>query len=149
MTGRRPGANLVLAAALLLFACAQMSASDPPRQLAGTRWLARTIDGGGVVAGAEPTLEFAGADRVAGSAGCNRYAGAALVSGNAVRVGPLASTRMACVPERMAQEDRFLAALGAAAAIRVEPPDTLVLVDGAGVERLRFSRLERPEAGSP
>ncbi|MCP9833807.1 MULTISPECIES: META domain-containing protein [unclassified Cyanobium] len=45
--------------------------------------------------------------RLAGSGGCNRLMGAFSLEGETIRFSQLASTRMACSPERMALEGRF------------------------------------------
>lgn len=47
---------------------------------------------------------------VSGSAGCNRYTGPATVDGANLKVGPLASTQMACVGPGELVEKAFLAA---------------------------------------
>lgn len=49
--------------------------------------------------------------KVAGSSGCNTYQGPYTTNGSVVAIGPLASTRMACPDDVMAQETAFLAAL--------------------------------------
>lgn len=50
--------------------------------------------------------------RVSGSGGCNRLAGSFELSGDELRFGPLAVTRMACADDVMRREDVFLRALG-------------------------------------
>ena len=59
-----------------------------------------------------PSLSLDGATkRASGSAGCNRFSGTYELSGNSLRFGPLATTRMMCPPEIMAVEDAMLKAL--------------------------------------
>lgn len=48
---------------------------------------------------------------VGGSAGCNSYDGPYTTNGTIAAIGPLATTRMACPDDVMAQETAFLAAL--------------------------------------
>jgi len=48
---------------------------------------------------------------VGGSAGCNTYDGPYTTNGTIAAIGPLATTRMACPDDVMAQETAFLAAL--------------------------------------
>ena len=62
--------------------------------LAGSEW---------GVAGSEQYIQFR-EGRVAGHSGCNRFTGGFVQNGEALKLGPLASTKMACAPERMAQE---------------------------------------------
>ncbi len=124
-------------AAALTQSCATAPPGPLPADLAGTHWAAKTVAGARVPEDVAVTLEFAGADRIGGRAGCNRYMGPiALVDGR-LRVGPLATTRMACPPPQMTVESAFLAALDGAQALRrdngalvIEPPS------GGGETRL-------------
>ena len=51
---------------------------------------------------------------LAGNGGCNRFFGRYKITGDAIEIGPLGATRMACPEPAMALEARFLAALEAA-----------------------------------
>lgn len=84
--------------------------------------------------------------QVEGSAGCNSYSGTYGTNGNVVAVGPLATTRMACADDVMAQETAFLAALGGIGF--VEPRgNTLLLSDRNGNVNVILVRPgEEPEA---
>ena len=53
----------------------------------------------------------------AGFAGCNQFSGTYGTNGNVVRIGQLATTRIACADDVMTQETAFLAALQGAALI--------------------------------
>ncbi len=68
---------------------------------------------------------------VGGSAGCNQYTGTYGTNGNVVRVGRLATTRIACEDEIMTQETAFLAAMEGAALIDRRGP-SLMLTDIRG-----------------
>ena len=88
----------------------------PP--LVGTEWVAIGINNGrgGVVSaveGARVTAIFDDERRVAGSGGCNRFMATYEVEGGAIRVGPVAGTRMLCTePEGVSeQEGSYFAAL--------------------------------------
>lgn len=87
---------------------------------------------------------------VAGSAGCNTYDGPYTTNGNLARIGPLATTRLACAEDIMAQETAFLAALQGVG--RVEPRGTtLQLQDLSGralVELARPSPEPAPSASA-
>ena len=67
------------------------------------------------VAGSKPlTLRLDGG-RASGSAGCNSFTGSyEIESEDRIEFGPLATTRMACEPDVMEQERRYLAILAAA-----------------------------------
>lgn len=93
-----------------------------------------------VQAGTEITARFEGGV-MAGTAGCNRYRSSCEVDGEELDLGPLMTTRMACAPEIMEQEARFLGLLERVASYRID--DTgLDLRDGDGRRILRFVRPE-------
>lgn len=83
-------------------------------ELAGTEWVLETLAGKPRAADLRSTVAFDTDGRITGDAGCNRYFGSYAVDGDAIAVGHLGATQMACAPEVMAQEDRFLDALGSA-----------------------------------
>ena len=86
---------------------------------------------------AEPHLVFASdALQVSGSGGCNRITGAFTLEGDRVHLGPLASTRMACV-SGMQQEQRFLESLNHVERYRMSGQQ-LELLDGSGAVLARF-----------
>jgi len=122
-------AGIALAA---LSACSSVSLDEP---LEGTPWRLVQLDGQQVMVGADPkidpTLQFdAGAQRVSGNGGCNNLSGGYKRSGTALRIGPLASTRRACIDNsRSRLETRFLAALEATAGYSVKGGQ-LTLLDG-------------------
>jgi len=60
-----------------------------------------------------PTLRFGEDGSLAGSTSCNRYTTGYTLTGETLTTGAIATTRRACAPERMAQESRFTALLGA------------------------------------
>lgn len=109
--------------------------------LAGPTWVAEDIGGRGVLDRAQSTIVFDARGRVSGRAGCNRFMGSYTVEGASLRLGPLGTTRMACVPEALGdQERRFLAALETVRGWRIER-GLLFLTDDAGDAVLRFSHL--------
>ena len=121
----------------------------PGPAFAGTTWAAIGIDNGrgavaGVVAGTEVTATFGDDGRVTGSGGCNRYFGPYERAGEALRIGPLASTRMACLEPAGAseQEAAFFAALERATTWSIRE-DRLQLRAADGALQVDF----RPAAG--
>jgi heat shock protein HslJ len=98
-------------AAILTYAVAE------PTSLVGTTWHATGINNGNqgvesVVTGSDPTAIFADDGTVSGDAGCNQYNGPAVVDGDSITIGPLASTLRACAEDAVTtQEANFLAAL--------------------------------------
>jgi heat shock protein HslJ len=139
-------AILLLAGALAVSACAAPASDGPaaPADLVGTSWRAETIAGRPALAEASSTLSFLADGRIAGSGGCNRFAGQMAGKDGRLQVGQLASTMMACAPDRMEQEQRFLAALEGAERLSRDG-DVLVLEGPAGSPPTRLVR--DPAAG--
>ena len=131
---------------LLAAGCDGMGGDSSPPPLAGTLWQVEDIDGGGIIDRSNITLEFPGNTEIAGSTGCNRYFGSLAVGGDRFAVSGTGSTRRACVPAIMEQEQRFLAALQDAATYAVEDDTWLDLFDAAGDRRVRAIRVEEEPA---
>ena len=129
--------------AALAFGCA----SAPPSQgqekagesLIGSEWELSDLAGLPVLPDRRPTLSFLEPGRITGTGSCNRFGGSADLGDGTIKVGPLATTRMACTPEIDAQENAFLTALQNAR--RVELADGNLVVYTESLERpLRFRR---------
>ncbi len=83
--------------------------------------------------------------KVSGSGGCNSFEGPYTTNGSVAAIGPLATTRIACPEEVMAQEGAFLAALQGVG--RVEPRgQTLFLQDLRGNNLVTLVRPAAAEA---
>jgi heat shock protein HslJ len=92
---------------------------EAPPRIEGVRWEVTGYNNGrqavvSPMAGTRLTLEFQDG-QVSGDSGCNRFHGSFTVQGDALAIGPLATTRMACGDDSMVQEQQFLAALASAA----------------------------------
>jgi heat shock protein HslJ len=110
--------------------------------LPGTEWLLEDLAGGGVIDNVQATLNFPDATKVAGNGSCNRFSGPAVVGGSAIKLGPLASTRMACPEAVMNQETKYLNVLQAAE--RYEWKDPYLLIYCKDHEKpLRFTRVAK------
>jgi putative lipoprotein len=129
----------VWAAALWLAAAAAASAlaSDSAR-LIGRTWLAEDIQGGGVIDGAQSTITFESATKVTGSGACNRLFAAVRISGGTLAFSGIGTTRKACPPAVMDQEQKFLAALSATRTFRLTE-HRMQLYDADGSELVRFT----------
>ena len=93
------------------------SEQQPP-SLSGATWIATGVNNGrggvaSVIIGSEITALFGEDGSLTGSAGCNNYTTSYEVNGDAISIGPAATTRMMCeTPEGvMAQEMAYLTAL--------------------------------------
>ena len=81
------------------------------RGLEGPTWVVQEMSVDGAMTAPIPeTPLFAVFEdgTVAGSSGCNSYNGSYEIDGNSMTIGPLATTRMACTPELLAQETLYL-----------------------------------------
>ena len=135
--------TIIAACLVLLAACAPRpdapTAASALPPLAGTSWRAEDIAGAGVIDNAEVTAAFA-ESRITGRAGCNSYSGAYQQSGAALKIGPLATTRRACVPALMDTESRYLAVLGGVTSGSLDATGALVLTAADG-RTLRLRRI--------
>lgn len=120
---------------------AQAEKTVPGAQfLLGSEWELRDLGGTPVLEERKPTVAFLEPGRLSGNASCNRYSGAADLGDGTIRVGQLASTRMACTPELDAQERAFLVALQNARRLDLEGGQ-LVLQTESLEKPLRFRRV--------
>jgi heat shock protein HslJ len=95
------------------------------QDLGGTSWDVIGYNNGkqavtSVLAGTTLTADFGKDGKLSGNSGCNTYNGTYTTTGNQIKIGPLATTRMACPQEIMDQETQYLAALQSADKYRIE-----------------------------
>lgn len=109
--------------------------------LEGTAWQVEDIDSSGIIDRSMITMGFAAGGRIVGSTGCNRYFGTVTVSEGLMSLHGIGSTRRACPPALMSQEQRFLAALSDAARFANDNDRWLLVYDQEGVERIRGIRV--------
>ncbi|MFW2356439.1 META domain-containing protein [Hydrogenophaga sp.] len=125
---------------LALTACALPGAPSAV-PLVGSEWRLEDLGGRGVINGAQATLTFPEAGRVAGNSSCNRFFGSYTLMQDRIALGQLGGTRMACAPVVDEQEGRYLDALGKAQ--RLEVRGTTMLMHVQGLEKpLRFVRTK-------
>jgi heat shock protein HslJ len=119
---------------LFLLTCAAvfaMETNQPAATLPGSAWQVTTFAGQSPLTGHPITFEFDTEGNIAGDASCNRFGGSCAIEGDTIEVGPLRSTRRACEPEVMQQEQKFLALLGVTTTWALEGED-LVLTGPEG-----------------
>lgn len=116
------------------------AAAGTPDALTGSRWLAEDIGGAGVIDYAQTTLAFPADGRAEGSGGCNQYSGPVSVEGDAIIFGQIASTRKACAPALLDQEQKFFIALAGARSFTLAG-SSLILRDAAGRPVAQLSRM--------
>lgn len=147
---------LAAAASVALAACTGGGASptvEPSERVAsvpfeGTDWQLTEYVGkaGGVVsipAAVEVTATFADAT-VAGSSGCNTYRGPYTIDGDAIEIGAIAATAMACAGAAAPVEEAYLQLLPLMTTVAVAG-DTLELRNEAGTIVLRYQAVEPTE----
>jgi heat shock protein HslJ len=133
------GAGLIAA----LAACGSLPRFKPV-SLVGTSWTATSYSAGETslrtpLEGSAITAEFGEDGTISGTAGCNSYSGPYEVSGEAIEIGEVVSTLMACTePEGiMEQEQTFLGALKNAERFQHQG-EILVLFDSRGNRLIEF-----------
>jgi heat shock protein HslJ len=157
-TGRSPRRALslgfVIAAAAAVAACsggaatpapsasAAASASAGALELDGTSWLLTDYvspDGAvfTVPAAVTPLLAFEGGN-LTGNAGCNTLSSTYTVTGDAIEIGPIMSTKMACEEPMASVEGAYLAALESIDKVAILDDGKLQLWDDGGKTTLAF-----------
>jgi heat shock protein HslJ len=133
--------RFVAVVALAAVACSSSPASDAALALAGTSWTVAAVAGTAVMAGSTLTLTFGEDGKVTGNAGCNQYFASWAVDGDTLTIGLIGASKMFCAePDGlMAQEGRFLEALGSVATGR-RVGDQLELASAAGAPALTLTR---------
>ncbi len=109
--------------------------------LLNTTWLVKDVGGHGAAGDLRPTIEFAADRQAGGRAGCNDWSSSSHIDGAKLSFGPVATTRMACLPLINKQESRFIAALVAARAFRIDTSGLLILFDEHNKVLMRASRM--------
>lgn len=138
MSNRLGGARL--AVGLIVLTVMTGCATAGQRQTIVGRWLVEDIGGRGVVDIAQSTVEFDGEGGVHGSGGCNLVNGPVAIERGNLRFGLLITTRRACPPALMDQEEKFLVALYSVRSYRLEGP-FLLMSNEAGDDVLKLTRL--------
>lgn len=132
-TARPALAAAALSAALAaLSGCGSGISLDEP--IEGPAWRLVQLGDEPIAPGSGAQVQFDGSSgRVSGSGGCNRISGAYTRSGVTLKIGQMASTRMACAdPARGATEAQFLSVLQSTASYRLAGPGRLALLDASG-----------------
>jgi heat shock protein HslJ/uncharacterized membrane protein len=104
----------------------------PPADLDGTNWRIAEIAGAATLKDAPATLSFA-RGQMSGTAGCNRLSGRFAADGVRLTVGAIMATRMACAPDRMAQETAVTTLLSKPMSMRNLDDGGLLLMAPGGV----------------
>ena len=109
--------------------------------LAGSEWRPSFMSAAELPAGIKMQVEFQPDGKITGNGGCNRFFGGYTISGNRIKIGPLASTRKGC-PGLLRLETAFFATLQAAGSFE-QTDTTLILFDASGAKLAPFVRAEQ------
>ncbi|MGX5850007.1 YbaY family lipoprotein [Mesorhizobium sp. PL10] len=101
-------------------------------------WLVEYIDGIGVIPQPKATFRVSEAGKAGGKGPCNTYFATVSVDGQAIAIGDIGSTRMACAPKVMAEEQALFDALTKAASYKIDA-GKLTIADKDGRDILRFN----------
>lgn len=105
---------------------------SPTRLLQGVDWIIEDINGGGIIDGSKVGVVFSSNDRLAGQASCNNYSAEYELTGESLNVGNVITTKKACAPALMEQEQRFLDMLQRVQRFKFNEQGALVLLTPEG-----------------
>ncbi|WP_137724351.1 META domain-containing protein [Prescottella subtropica] len=120
---------------------ADKKTTDPDRPVIGTTWTVDTLISADAIMSSQAietaaaTLTIGQDGQVSGSSGCNRFSGPVTVGDSTITFGPLASTKMACADEAVAEVERsVLHVLDGEVTYAVDGPTMrLTKADGTGL----------------
>jgi heat shock protein HslJ len=104
----------------------------PAALLQGAEWVVEDINRTGIIDRSRATINFGTDGRISGRASCNTYTGEYTLTGEGLTVAKTATTRMACAPALMRQEDLFLDVLRNLQRFTLSPDGALILQTGDG-----------------
>lgn len=119
----------------------QVLIEAPDPQVLG-EWIIEQARSAPLVDKSKARLVFGPEGALSGHASCNTLRGRYTLEGNRLKIDAVATTRMACSPALMEQEDRVLTALERAARATVPPHGFLTLQDADGAVLMRASRAQ-------
>jgi heat shock protein HslJ len=121
------------------------TSSGVSTSLVGTDWLLTDLAGTSVIPDSKASLTFLEGGRASGNGSCNRFTGTYTVKGDSIKLGPFASTRMACMDGGVsAQEDQYLKLLAVAKRYEVKTGVLLIYVEGSD-KPLQYARQTAPK----
>ena len=105
---------------------------DPADLLKGPEWVVEDINRAGVIDRSRVTVDFGPDGRLSGRASCNSFSARYALTGETLKISNPATTRKACPPALMQQENKFLALIKSVSRFDIDPQGALVLktVDG-------------------
>jgi heat shock protein HslJ len=129
--------SALAASPLLLAACATPA---PPLEVYGL-WRIDQARIEPILDRSRARLDFGRDGTLTGHTSCNTLRAPYTLDGAQIKIGAIVTTRMACSPLLMEQEDRILSALEIATTARVRPDGLLELREAEGRGVLRGTRF--------
>ena len=136
--------KLLLPLLLTITTSLAMETNQSSVTLLGSSWEVTSFAGQDPLEDHPITFEFDTDGNISGNASCNRFGGSCTIEENTIKVGPLRSTRRACEPDIMQQEQKFLAVLSTATAWEMGAEGELVMRGQDGEIRAK-KRTDSPE----
>lgn len=140
MSVRRVNAALISSLFLALFLVAGCgSMSNPPvdpdavkNAIVGKVWVCEAMFAREIQEGADVTIEFLADGTVKGNGGCNDFSGTYTLTGDAMKIGPLKSTKKSCGPVADEREFTLLTYLPRVVRANVEDEELSLFTDTVG-----------------
>lgn len=105
---------------------------DPLRLVQGVEWVVEDINQAGIIDRSHVTVNFGADELLYGQASCNNYRGEYVLSGEGLTMSAAATTRKACAPALMEQEQRVLNVLASLQRFDFTEDGALILYAGDG-----------------
>ena len=100
---------------------------NPVTVLQGKEWVVEDVNRAGIIDDSRLTLNFSADGHLMGRAGCNSYSGRYTLTGEGLTVTDPTTTRKACAPSLMQQEEAFLKVLTGVQRFEISTTGALVL----------------------
>ncbi|MDX1380926.1 MAG: META domain-containing protein [Xanthomonadales bacterium] len=126
--------------------------TQPASAIFGRTYVIDAVNGAQLAAGANTSVVFIEAGRIAGYSGCNQYGGTAQFGEGTLDIGWITRSFEECDDEIMALEAVFLEALPRIAAWRLDATGDLMLFDANGrwlMKGYRFRSGQTPRRAIP
>ena len=124
----------------LLAVAAETDGMTMGADLAGSEWRPNFMSESDLPEGNHIFVQFKPGGEISGNGGCNRFFGGYTISGNTIKIGPIASTRKGC-PGILRLETAFFATLEAAKTFQRDG-STLILFDAVGTKLAQFVQAD-------
>ena len=134
--------SLGLATTAIVSACATTTSLNSAQTLDHSTWVATQIQGTQLVSSNNPRsphIQFESSTQsFSGSDGCNRIRGSFKTENNQLKLGPVMSTKMACIGDNAAVSRQYLDALSQTQRYSLKA-NTLQLLDQSGKVLIQFN----------